>query len=84
MRSKRMARGNRHIERFNTLQNQEIDYDRLESIVRDLSYKCSDLEAAIGSARNVTEDIRHAVNKANEAAGWIASEVSRMRHSNIN
>jgi fructose-1,6-bisphosphatase len=61
---------------------EDFDWDRLENIVRELNTERAELQAVISSIRMATEDMNRSVNKANNAAGWIAMEVSRVKNVN--
>lgn len=53
--------------------------DEAEDLLRQLADERAELQAVVADARRVVADMRAAVRSANEAAGWIAGEVSRMR-----
>lgn len=59
--------------------DERIDLDRLEDIMRDLRNERGEIEAAISRGREVADEIGRAAQRANEAAGWIANEASRLR-----
>lgn len=58
---------------------EDIDLDRLDELIRQLSIERAKIEASINTGRDVAAEIRRAARSANKAAGQISYEASRLR-----
>ena len=58
---------------------EQIDPERLEEVVQNLARERQAIQTAVADARMAADMLARAARSANETAGWIAHEVSRMR-----
>jgi hypothetical protein len=55
-----------------------LDLDRLDELVREMSEQRMAMESAAADMHRAADRMQSAVRSANEAAGWISGEASRL------